>query len=65
MINRINRKIKSFFYRTKKWDPYHKWNPRDLRQKRICEKWSVLMIAEYYNINEYSMRQILDFYDIK
>ena len=65
MISKLKRKFKSFFNKTKKWAPYHKWNSRDLRQKRVCENWSVLMLAEYYNINEYSMREVLDFYNIK
>lgn len=65
MINTLIKKFKSFFNKTKKWSPYYKWNERDLKQKRTCEKWSVLMLAEYYNISEYSMREVLDFYSIK
>lgn len=65
MIGKLKRKFKSFFKQTEKWAPYHKLNSRELRQKRVCEKWSVLMLAEYYNISEYSMREILDFYNIK
>lgn len=65
MISKLKMKFKSLFKPTKKWAPYHTWNSRELRQKRVCEKWSVLMLSEYYNISEYFMREVLDFYNIK
>lgn len=65
MINKIKRKIKSFLKINQKWAPYNKWSSRELSQRRICEKWSVMMLAEYYNVNEYYMREVLDFYNIK
>jgi len=65
MINIVKNKIKSFLNLKLKLPTHKKWNSRELSQKRICENWSVIMLAEYYNVNEYYMREILDFYNIK
>jgi predicted adenine nucleotide alpha hydrolase (AANH) superfamily ATPase len=65
MIKKIKNKIKSILFKTPKLGPYFYWNEKELRQKRICEKWSISMLADYYEVNEYSMREVLDFYEIK
>ena len=64
MFNKFKNRIKSFFSPTKKWYPYY-WNERELKQKRVCDNWTISMLAEYYEVNEYFMREVLDFYNIK
>jgi hypothetical protein len=36
-----------------------------LRQKRICENWSIEMISQYYQVDEKYMKEILILYGIK
>jgi len=36
-----------------------------LRQKRICEKWSIEMISQYYQVDENHMKEILLLYGIE
>ena len=38
---------------------------RELRQRRIAEKWSVNMMADYYSCTEDQMREVLDYYNIQ
>lgn len=65
MITKMIKKlIKSFFTQSPKWT-HREWNERELKQKRICEKWSVSMLAEYYSVNENEMREVLNIYFIR
>lgn len=63
MFKKIKTKFKSLFKQNPKWYPYY-WNERELKQKRVCEKWSIHMLSEYYEVDEYFMREVLDFYSI-
>jgi len=38
---------------------------RELRQRRITEKWSINMLSDYYECSENQMRQLLDYFNIK
>lgn len=55
--------FQSFFKQSPKWVS-REWNVRELRQKRVCEKWSVSMLAEYYDVSENEMSEVLSIYFI-
>lgn len=38
---------------------------RELRQRRITEKWTINMLSDYYGCTEIEMRNILDTFSIK
>lgn len=38
---------------------------RELRQRRITERWSINMLSDYYSCSENEMREILDNFKIQ
>lgn len=41
------------------------YDERELRQKRITEKWTPDMIAEYYKVSPNFMKEVLEYYNIR
>lgn len=41
------------------------YDEREIRQKRITEKWTADMIAEYYKVSPKFMREVLEYYSIQ
>lgn len=64
-MNKLKNVIKSFFKKEDKWEFHTQIDENSLRQKRICDKWSIQMLAEFYLLDEISMREVLDFYSIR
>jgi hypothetical protein len=71
MIKKLKAKIKTLFdissdvsYKSNSWTTFNIPEEK-LRQKRICEKWSIEMISQYYQVDENHMKEILLLYGIE
>jgi phage-related protein len=51
-------------YKSNSWTSFN-IPEEQLRQKRICDKWSIEMISQYYQVDEKYMKEILLLYGIK
>ena len=71
MFTKLKNKIKALLdistevsYKSNYWTSFD-IPEEQLRQKRICEKWSIEMISQYYQVDEKYMKEILLLYGIK
>jgi hypothetical protein len=53
-----------FSYKSNSWTSFS-IPEEQLRQKRICDKWSIEMISQYYQVDEKYMKEIFILYGIK
>ena len=51
-------------YKSNSWTSFN-IPEEQLRQKRICDKWSIEMISQYYQVDEKYMKEIFILYGIK
>ena len=71
VFRKLKNKIKSlldissdFSYKSNSWTSFS-IPEEQLRQKRICDKWSIEMIYQYYQVDEKYMKEIFILYGIK
>lgn len=71
MFRKLKNKIKALLdistdasYKSNSWTSFN-IPEEQLRQKRICDKWSIEMISQYYQVDEKYMKEIFILYGIK
>ena len=71
VFRKLKNKIKALLnissdvsYKSNSWTSFNIPEEK-LRQKRICENWSIEMISQYYQVDEKYMKEILILYGIK
>ena len=71
VFRKLKNKIKAlldissdFSYKSNSWTSFS-IPEEQLRQKRICDKWSIEMISQYYQVDEKYMKEIFILYVIK
>jgi phage-related protein len=71
VFRKLKNKIKALLdissevsYKSNSWTSFN-IPEEQLRQKRICDNWSIEMISQYYQVDEKYMKEILLLYGIK